>query len=97
MILVLCKEWHCHCGKRGDDAIFRSGWRCFRLPAAYSADASGVVALVACGVVLAKDVRAIFGKTEGDGCVDDFIRGYVAAALHVLAAARPGLVSALPW
>jgi len=80
MILVLRKdgEWHCHCGKRGDDAILRSVRRCFRVPAAHSADAGGVLAVIACGVVLAKDILAIFGETWGDGCVDDFTRACAA-------------------
>ena len=48
----------------------------FRLPTAHPADTSGVLALIATGAVRADDIRAIFGKTEGNGCVNDFTRGY---------------------
>jgi cyanuric acid amidohydrolase len=54
----------------------------FRVPTAHPADASGVLALIASGAVLAKDIRAIFGKTEGNGCVNDFTRAYAVAALQ---------------
>jgi cyanuric acid amidohydrolase len=54
----------------------------FRVPTAHPADASGVLALIESGAVLAKDIRAIFGKTEGNGCVNDFTRAYAVAALQ---------------
>jgi cyanuric acid amidohydrolase len=58
----------------------------FRLPTAHPADTSGVLALIASGAVLANDIRAIFGKTEGNGCVNDFTRAYAVTALqHALA------------
>jgi cyanuric acid amidohydrolase len=59
----------------------------FRLPTAHPGDTSGVLALIASGRVLARDIRAIFGKTEGNGCVNDFTRAYAVTALqHALAA-----------
>ena len=59
----------------------------FRVPTAHPADTSGVLALIASGAVLATDIRAIFGKTEGNGCVNDFTRAYAVTALqHALAA-----------
>ena len=48
----------------------------FRVPTAHPADTSGVLALIASGAVRATDIRAIFGKTEGNGCVNDFTRPY---------------------
>ncbi len=59
----------------------------FRTPTAHPADTDGVLALIASGAVAAKDIRAIFGKTEGNGCVNDFTRAYAVTALqHALAA-----------
>jgi cyanuric acid amidohydrolase len=59
----------------------------FRLPTAHPADTSGVLALLSSGAVRATDIRAIFGKTEGNGCVNDFTRPYALAALqHALSA-----------
>jgi cyanuric acid amidohydrolase len=58
----------------------------FRLPAAHPADVSGVMELIASGRVLAGDIRAILGKTEGNGCVNDFTRAYAVSAFqHALA------------
>jgi cyanuric acid amidohydrolase len=58
----------------------------FRLPTAHPADTSGLVELVTAGVISARDIRAIFGKTEGNGCVNDFTRAYAVTALqHALA------------
>lgn len=58
----------------------------FRVPTAHPADTSGVLALIASCAVRAHDIRAIFGKTEGNGCVNDFTRAYAVTALrHALA------------
>jgi cyanuric acid amidohydrolase len=54
----------------------------FRIPAAHPADVSGVMALIASGRVRAEDFRAIFGKTEGNGCVNDFTRAYAVSAFQ---------------
>jgi cyanuric acid amidohydrolase len=54
----------------------------FRLPTAHPADTSGLLALIAAGTIRATDIRAIFGKTEGNGCVNDFTRAYAVAALQ---------------
>lgn len=54
----------------------------FRLPTAHPADTSRLLALLESGLVLATDIRAIFGKTEGNGCVNDFTRAYALAALQ---------------
>jgi cyanuric acid amidohydrolase len=54
----------------------------FRVAAAHPADVSGVMALIASGTVRASDIRAIFGKTEGNGCVNDFTRAYAVSAFQ---------------
>jgi cyanuric acid amidohydrolase len=54
----------------------------FRVSTAHPADISGVLALITSGAVAATDIRAIFGKTEGNGCVNDFTRAYALAALQ---------------
>jgi cyanuric acid amidohydrolase len=60
----------------------------FRLPTSHPADTSGLTSLLTDGTIAAGDIRAIFGKTEGNGCVNDFTRAYAVAALRgVLATA----------
>ncbi len=54
----------------------------FRLPAAHPADVSGLLGLITSGAVRATDIRAIFGKTEGNGCVNDFTRAYAVGAFQ---------------
>ena len=54
----------------------------FRLPTAHPADVSGLLRLIASGAVRAQDIRAIFGKTEGNGCVNDFTRAFALSALQ---------------
>jgi cyanuric acid amidohydrolase len=54
----------------------------FRISAAHPADVSGVMALIASGTVPARCIRAILGKTEGNGCVNDFTRAYAVSALQ---------------
>lgn len=53
-------------------------------------DASGVVRLIESGAVQAEEIVAIFGKTEGNGCVNDFTRAYAATALKAALAALMG-------
>jgi cyanuric acid amidohydrolase len=47
-------------------------------------DTSGVAALIDSGRVAAADIVAVLGKTEGNGCVNDFTREYATAALASL-------------
>jgi cyanuric acid amidohydrolase len=44
-------------------------------------DVSGILRLVAEGSLAAGEIVAILGKTEGNGCVNDFTRGYAQMAL----------------
>ncbi|EPE94070.1 ring-opening amidohydrolase [Rhizobium grahamii] len=55
----------------------------YRVPAAGPDDVSGVEALFAAGLRL-KNVVAIMGKTEGNGCVNDFTRGYASRCFETM-------------
>ena len=54
----------------------------FRLATAHPADTGALSKLIASGTIRARDIRAIFGKTEGNGCVNDFTRAYAVSALR---------------
>jgi cyanuric acid amidohydrolase len=54
-----------------------------RVPAAAPDDVSGIQAAFASGIDPA-GVVAILGKTEGNGCVNDFTRAFAVSALHGL-------------
>ena len=59
----------------------------FLVPARHPGDAAAVAALFDRGALLPEEVVAILGKTEGNGCVNDFTRAYAVDALgHMLAA-----------
>lgn len=55
----------------------------YRVAAQGPDDTSGVEALFAAGLA-AKNVVAILGKTEGNGCVNDFSRGYATRSFETL-------------
>lgn len=55
-----------------------------RIPTAGPDDVSGLAAAIASGAIAPQDILAIFGKTEGNGCVNDFSRGFAVAALQTL-------------
>ncbi|MEP2639903.1 ring-opening amidohydrolase [Roseobacter sp.] len=57
-----------------------------RLPMSGPADVSAIAALLRSGDVPADSVVAILGKTEGNGCVNDFTRGYAVQSLRALLA-----------
>jgi cyanuric acid amidohydrolase len=59
-----------------------------RVPMRHPGDALGVTRLIDDGVLAARDLVAIFGKTEGNGCVNDFTRGYALSALSAALAPR---------
>jgi cyanuric acid amidohydrolase len=52
-----------------------------RLPMAHPGDLSALQALIESGVVRAGDIRAVIGKTEGNGGLNDFTRGYFTQSL----------------
>jgi cyanuric acid amidohydrolase len=62
----------------------------YRLATAHPADTSGLMRLIADGTVAAGSIRAIFGKTEGNGCVNDFTRAYALTALQAALAGPLG-------
>ncbi len=55
--------------------------RVHRVPAGAPDDVSGIAALVVGGSLDPACVVAILGKTEGNGCVNDFTRGFATASL----------------
>jgi cyanuric acid amidohydrolase len=61
-----------------------------RLPMAHPGDLSALETLIARGEVRAGDVRAVIGKTEGNGGLNDFTRGFFTQTLMLLLAAHTG-------
>jgi len=60
----------------------------FRVPMDHPADVSGLAGLFDSGAVRPDEVVAVLGKTEGNGCVNDFTRGYATASLRALLVER---------
>lgn len=52
----------------------------FSIPMSGPGDVSGLRRLIEQGSLAAEDIVAIFGKTEGNGCVNDFTREYASLA-----------------
>ncbi|KMO21574.1 ring-opening amidohydrolase [Methylobacterium platani] len=63
----------------------------FRVRTRHPADVSGLDALIASGAVAPEEIVAVFGKTEGNGCVNDFTRPLAVMALEAALGARLGL------
>ena len=61
-----------------------------RIPMQHPGDVSGLTRLLDSGEAQASEILAILGKTEGNGCVHDYSRGYAVLAFQVLLAARLG-------
>jgi cyanuric acid amidohydrolase len=60
----------------------------WRIPCRGPGDLSGVQALIDAGELRPAEVVAVMGKTEGNGCVNDFTREYASSAwCHLLAPA----------
>ncbi|MEP9380025.1 ring-opening amidohydrolase [Aquabacter sp. CN5-332] len=55
-----------------------------RISAAAPDDVSGIEAAIARGDIQPACILAIFGKTEGNGCVNDFSRGFAVQSLSLL-------------
>src|SRR3954468_23873860 len=62
----------------------------FRLSMAHPGDVSALDALFAKGVVAPEHIAAVIGKTEGNGGVNDFTRGYFTQSLMGLLGRRLG-------
>ena len=60
--------------------------RVLRLPTAGPQDTALLAAAIAAGEIDPATIVAIVGKTEGNGCVNDFTRGYATLALKLLLA-----------
>ena len=57
-----------------------------RLPMSDPGDVSAIAQAIAQGAIMPSRVIAVLGKTEGNGCVNDFSRGYATHSLrHLLA------------
>lgn len=52
-----------------------------RIPCRSPGDTSGLEALIASGRVAAQDIVAVMGKTEGNGCVNDYTREFATRML----------------
>ena len=52
-----------------------------RIPTKGPGDVSGLMQLIEAGIVAPSSIRAVLGKTEGNGGVNDFTREYAVAAL----------------
>lgn len=52
-----------------------------RIPCRSPGDLSGLEALIASGRIVPADIVAVMGKTEGNGCVNDYTREYASAML----------------
>jgi cyanuric acid amidohydrolase len=62
-----------------------------RIPMSDPADVSGLMALIDAGTIRAEDIVAVLCKTEGNGCVNDFTRGYTTLAYSIALAERLGV------
>ena len=58
----------------------------FRIPMSSPSDVSGLKNLLDKGTFAPDEIVAILGKTEGNGCVNDFTRGYSTFAFQVMLA-----------
>lgn len=63
----------------------------FKLPCSGPADLSAAEALLESGALRAEEIVAVMGKTEGNGCVNDFTRDYASHAWCALLAPRLGI------
>ncbi|NKE46694.1 ring-opening amidohydrolase [Roseomonas frigidaquae] len=61
-----------------------------RLPMAHPGDLSALAALIDRGEVRAAEIRAVIGKTEGNGGLNDFTRGYFTQSLMLLLSRATG-------
>lgn len=57
---------------------------------AHPGDLSALEALLRAGGIRANDIRAVIGKTEGNGGLNDFTRGYFTQSLMLLLASQTG-------
>jgi cyanuric acid amidohydrolase len=65
-----------------------------RLPMAHPGDTAALQQALRSGAIAAASIVAILGKTEGNGCVNDFTRAYASDALRRLLGAALGVAPA---
>ncbi len=65
-----------------------------RIPSRSPGDTSGLEALIASGRVAAHDIVAVMGKTEGNGCVNDYTREYATSMLAACLGRHLGMAPA---
>lgn len=63
----------------------------FKIPASGPQDMSGVDKLIQAKAFKPQDVITVLGKTEGNGCVNDFTRGYATLAIKIYFAEKLGV------
>ncbi|WP_227761868.1 ring-opening amidohydrolase [Zhaonella formicivorans] len=63
----------------------------FRIPTASPDDISGLATLIDSGEINPAEIVAILGKTEGNGCVNDFTRGFATQSLALYVAEKLGI------
>jgi len=63
----------------------------FKIPTASPDDVTGLARLLDEGRVRAEDIICVLGKTEGNGCVNDFTRGFATLAYELLLAEKLGV------
>ena len=68
--------------------LLRRQAQAFRLPVAGPDDVSGLMRLIDDGDLRPEHLIAVLGKTEGNGCVNDFTRGFAVASLQAALAPR---------
>jgi cyanuric acid amidohydrolase len=64
-----------------------------RVPMRDPGDVASIMGLIDEGLIAAHEIVAVLGKTEGNGCVNDFSRGYATMAVAVALAKRLGIAS----
>ena len=69
-----------------------------RLAMAGPSDVAPIARLIEAGAVDPARIVAVLGKTEGNGCVNDFTRGYAVQSLRAMLAEhlRPEALAQLP-
>lgn len=68
--------------------------RVWRIATDGPADTQGLARLIEENSIDPSQIVAIFGKTEGNGCVNDFTRGYATQSLRQMLAAHIGVAAA---
>lgn len=63
----------------------------YRIHTSSPDDISGLEALLDNGALAAEQIVAVLGKTEGNGCVNDFTRGFCTQSYKMLLARRLGI------